>query len=746
MMRSFALIGFSYLIAMTASVYFGATVAIAFAIVFLCLFIISLFIKECRNKKLIPIVLVTMSAAFFYYGISYTIKVVPIEKLNNTTADISGVICDVPYKSYNKYYYMIETYSINLDGAPQKIKLRVSSNTSLDAEIYDRVTAQVKLFLPNGDKGFSSKTYYAAKNIHMFAYFSDYGSIKIDETTNKPANYYILKLKQELISRIKLLLGDEESAVAEGILLGYKFDISEDVKTDFKHSGISHLLAVSGYHVAVIASFMFILFDFFKLPKKFANLGSIAGVVFFMALTGFSPSVTRAGIMYILYLVGQLISRSADSLNSLGIAAFIICILNPFAGGDIGLLLSITATLGIIKLSPILSSWLKSKTSNIVFGKRTLNSITEAISVTLSANIFTLPITMLTFKCLYPISLVSNILIIFAFSAMMFCLIIAIILSYLGFLSILAIPFSLITTLLIKYMVWCAGFLANLPFSYLSADFRFLLIWLSGSMILLAITIVLGKDLRLIKITAILSAIILMVGTISYQILVRGVTTVAFLNVGNGVSSVITKDGNSAVISCGGDSFYADCIYEYLESKNIKNIDLVLASDDNDKTSSFVEEIVNIYKPYSIIIHDKVLDDSKELFESISGSKKNCITFSDSVNSSFWENVNISVLNNDGESYIYLTVNDVRFLICPSGGDVYSLPGDWKYSAFAVYSDIPDNEDMIKSRYAVLSVDEKDLLDKTEKLVKNGKRVITTLENDPVLIDCIDKNEVSIHR
>lgn len=746
MMRSFALIGFSYLIAMTASVYFGATVAIAFAVVFLCLFIVSLLIKECRDKKLVPIVLITMSAAFFYYGISYMIKVVPIEKLNNATANISGVICDIPYKSYNKYYYMIETDSINLDGAPQKIKLRVSSNTSLDAEIYDKVTAQVKLFLPNGDKGFSSKTYYASKNIHIFAYFSDYGSIKIDETANKPVNYYILKLKQELISRIKLLLGDEESAIATGMLLGYKFGISENVKTDFNHSGISHLLAVSGYHVAVIASFMLILFNFFRLPKKLANLGSIAGILFFMALTGFSPSVTRAGVMYILYLIGKLISRSADSLNSLGMAVFIICILNPFAGGDIGLLLSVTATFGIIKLSPILSSWFKSKISNIILKGRFFNSIVDAISVTLSANIFTLPITMLTFKCLYPISLVSNILIVFAFSAMMFCLIMAVILSYLGFLSILTIPFSLITTLLIKYMVWCAGFLANLPFSYLSADFRFLLIWISGSMILLAIAIILGKDLRLIKITAVLSVIILMVGTLSYQILGRGVTTVAFLNAGNGVSAVITKDGDSAVISCGGDSFYTDCIYEYLESKNIKNIDLVLASDDNTKTSGFVEEIINFYKPYSIIIHDKVLNDNEEFFENIAGSKRNCITFLDSVNSGFWGSVNVSVLNNNGESFIYLTVNDVRFLICPSGGDVYSLPAHWKYSAFAVYSDIPDNEDMIKSRYAILSVDDKDLLDKTEKLIKNGKRVITTVENNPVLIDCIDKNEVSIHR
>lgn len=746
MVRSFALIGFSYLIALIASVYFGAKVAIVLSIVFLCLFIISLFIKRCRSKKVIPIVFITMAVAFISYGVSYTYKVMPIEKLDKSTANISGVICDTPYKLYNKYYYILKTDSIGLNGVPQNIKIRISSNTSLDADIYDRVTAQVNMFLPDDSSGFSSKSYYASKNIHMFAYFSDYGSIKIDETANKPIHYYILKFREELISRVKLLLGNEESSVAIGMFLGYKFDISSEVRTSFNRVGISHLLAVSGYHMAVIVNFMFVLLGFLKIPKKLSNILIMFIAILFMALTGFSSSIMRAGIMYIIYLFGKIISRKTDSLNSLGLATFLICIVNPFSAGDVGLLLSVSATLGIIVLSPIISSWFRNKTSNVVFGKKYLYLITDILAVTLSANLFTMPITMLTFKYLYIISPLANILIVFAFSAMMFCLIIAIILSYLGFLSVMAIPFSVAATLLIKYMISCAGFLASLPYAYLSASYKFLLIWLACTMILLAISLFLRKDLKLIKITALLSVIILMVGTLSYQILGRSVTTVAVLNTGTGISSVISRDGHAAVLSCGGDDFYSNSIYEYLESRNIKKIDFVLTSDDSSKTSGFIKDIINVYRPSSAVVHDKVLDDNKELFENNMNSRNGLISFEESANIDIWSNVSISAVNENNESFIYLTVNDVRFLFCPAGGDAYNLPGDWKMSAFAIYGNVPDNNNMIKSNYVILSMDEDDLDGKIKPFIIDSKNVLTTASNDTIFIDCIKDNEVSIHR
>ena len=146
------------------------------------------------------------------------------------------------------------------------------------------------------------------------------------------------------------------------------------------------------------------------------------------------------------------------------------------------------------------------------------------------------------------------------------------------------------------------------------------------------------------------------------------------------------------------------------------------------------------------VIYDKVLDDNKELFKSKLNSRNNLITFETSADVDIWNNISISAVNESSESFIYLTVNDVKFLFCPSGGDAYNLPIDWTTPAFAIYGDIPDNDNMIKSNYIILTMSEDDLKGKTKPVVVNNKNVFTTSMNDMILIDCIGNNEISIHR
>ena len=96
-------------------------------------------------------------------------------------------------------------------------------------------------------------------------------------------------------------------------------------------------------------------------------------VMIYMALTGFTSSVIRSGIMMIIYLIGKEFFYESDSLNSLGIAALFMCLPNPYASGDIGMILSFSATLGIIILYPVLSDYVLKKTENCRFFK--LNAI-----------------------------------------------------------------------------------------------------------------------------------------------------------------------------------------------------------------------------------------------------------------------------------------------------------------------------------------------------------------------------------
>ena len=157
-----------------------------------------------------------------------------------------------------------------------------------------------------------------------------------------------MKAKQTLIESIRTLLPKEQASVAVGVLLGDKNLMDDEIKSNFKAIGISHLLAVSGLHASVIATAIFALLQMTKLSKKWVSLLTCVAIVCFMALTGFSASVTRAGIMLIMFYLSKFFYVKSDSLNSLGLATFVITMFNPFAAGDLGLLMSVLSTLGII--------------------------------------------------------------------------------------------------------------------------------------------------------------------------------------------------------------------------------------------------------------------------------------------------------------------------------------------------------------------------------------------------------------
>ena len=159
------------------------------------------------------------------------------------------------------------------------------------------------------------------------------------------------------------LLNVDESALCIGILIGDREQISEEIEDNFKNSNLTHMLAVSGSHVTyIITAFASTLG---KTNKKFTKIFTIIFLIFFMALTGYTASVIRACIMGILVLLASILYRKSDTINNLGISAFIILLINPYTITDLGFLLSYGGTIGIVLLNKLISSWVISIMHNI---------------------------------------------------------------------------------------------------------------------------------------------------------------------------------------------------------------------------------------------------------------------------------------------------------------------------------------------------------------------------------------------
>ena len=418
MRRPLAVIGFTGLLALVFAAFFGESMAFwaaaGIAVLSLVFLAVGIFCPRFRRYKAVLVACVAAVVFFSSYVLCVQLRVRPVQALDGQSAEIEGVVCELPYESYGKYYYELEVRRVDLEGAPQNFKLRVSSSHALGADIYDKIDATVTFYLPQDGQGFSSRSYAQAQGLYVYAFLHEYEGVGVQKTGERPLYYYALRARQAMTQALFELLPEEQAGLACGVLLGSKQYVPDRVNTDFRDIGVSHLLAVSGMHMAVIGQLLLVLGRALRLPKVLRVIFAAAGVFGFMAVTGFVPSVSRAGIMMLLYLLGLLLGRQPDTLTSLGAAVLILIALNPMAGGDIGLLLSFCATLGMILFAGPIDAWLKQKlAAKAGWAQRLVSGVCGALSATVSATLTTLPVLLAVFGEISLISPLANLLLVF---------------------------------------------------------------------------------------------------------------------------------------------------------------------------------------------------------------------------------------------------------------------------------------------------------------------------------------------
>ncbi len=313
--------------------------------------------------------------------------------------------------------------------------------------------------------GFSdeSYTYNISKGIN--AYASDVEDLRIIEYTKGDLKARFNRLR-EYITRYTISLSDQSTgAILSALLLGERDYLPDQLRLDFRRIGISHILALSGMHLAILSLGIGKALTLLKVKKKTRIAITAIFVALYMALTGFSVSVVRAGLMLIISSVLYLLARSHDSLTSLSVAVLIICIIEPHAIMDISLWLSALATFGIIAFSEFSVKLDKPKTLR---GK-----ISKYFALSILASVFAISATMLVSTLSFGgISILAPITtIIFSFLSE--------IIMYLGCIMMLIgwlIPIGWIISPLCSLMTFLAGAFSSIKFAYVSSNFLFVTI------------------------------------------------------------------------------------------------------------------------------------------------------------------------------------------------------------------------------------------------------------------------------
>ncbi len=433
--------------------------------------------NNIKNLLIIPTVTISIliSVASLYINNHFI-----YEKAINHESSSSDIVATVVEKNDNQY--ILKSSLIN--GEETEIKLFFATEEKA-YEIYDTVFIDdAKLVKTNFEKNASDKLFLQIKEYNA--------SDKLGEKT-KDFYYYALSLKSNCESKLSEYLYYDSYGIASGMLFGGTSKLSDELTFSFRASGVAHLLAVSGLHTSLWCGLFINILRFLKLKEKYANLCGIFVLLLLVIISGFTPSVIRASFMMALTLTAPIFKKQSDSINSLGLAAGIILLFNPYVLYSPSFYLSFLATLGVVTASKYtykINSFLSKKNPPRII-KRIIQFIFESLLISVSATIFTLPASVYYFGTVSIIAPITNLLTInLAFVSMVMSLI-SLTTSFIPFEifhSIAEILFN-VTDYILKFLIAIIETTGSLKYASISANenFVYLAIFISVSLLLIYI-------------------------------------------------------------------------------------------------------------------------------------------------------------------------------------------------------------------------------------------------------------------
>lgn len=252
----------------------------------------------------------------------------------------------------------------------------------------------------------------------------------------------------------------KEQGVAEALLIGYREDLDKDLVQAYSNTGVVHIIAISGLHIGMIYAALVAIFTLFKRNRFTSIVKPIIILLIIWAFTliaGAVPSIMRSAVMFSFIVVGDCFRLKTNMYNTLAASAFCMLVANPFVLWDVGFLLSYTAVISIVTFQKYIYNLL-------YIQNKLLNKIWALCSVTLSAQILTLPIVIFYFHQLPSYFLITNLLVV-----PLSGLVLAgeVILLCLAPLTILATLLGAVIQALIKFMNTFIEFISSLPFAVL---------------------------------------------------------------------------------------------------------------------------------------------------------------------------------------------------------------------------------------------------------------------------------------
>ena len=337
---------------------------------------------------------------------------------------ITGVIDTPVFQSGYRQKFTVMSEQLGRGPARKMVsgRIRVSvANSEITLMEGDRISfvGTIKPIRSFQNGGFNYQRYMAYQGIWASASANGKSLRLIDHPGPPGIGGRLAPARQALATRMEKVLAPEHAGIVKALVLGDRRGISEDLRESFQRAGLGHLLAISGLHVGIVATAVFLVFSFFfkyvqpmlfnAWTQKGAAVASILVVWGYGFLAGMSPSTFRAAMMASVFLLAIIIGRTQDTLTSLAVAAMVIVILEPPALFSISFQLSFTAVAAIVLGLGAVTAFREKKDMDSLW-QRVWNRWGMFMWVSFFAILGTLPLVLYYFHQTSTLGLVSNLI------------------------------------------------------------------------------------------------------------------------------------------------------------------------------------------------------------------------------------------------------------------------------------------------------------------------------------------------
>ena len=497
---------------------------------------------------------------------------------------------------------LVESVETNPDGRQRIVLNRVQINQSSLQSCQEKLLLTVKnsqrryfygdtlcfntrLLLPSGRRNpgeFDYRKYL--NNHHIFALaYVDENEVKVSSSASFSLRHFANLVKYRIQDLIDESVAGEPGAILKALLIGVRSEISEQTEQTFIDSGVIHVLAVSGLHVAYVTLVFWVIFGFMRLPLKPKVIMTVLALGFYVLIVDIRPSVFRAVIMASMVLIAKGWERKVNIYNSIAAAALIQTLIDPLQLYDMGFQLSFLAVLSIVYIYRRLEALLPEKLHSGAISQPTLRKVWQLFLVSVAALAGTLPVTIYYFHRVPIISLLSNLVVIPLVG----------VIGALGFAQIILgfiwngfnLVYGAAESLLIEILRLIIRSIASLPGAYFQVPQTSLFIVLLLYLLLLGI---LHSDRQRVRRLTLIGALVFGNIFVWKEIFVPFTLTATFLDIGQGDAILLQLPSRKVILVDTADRTYQRdyaqlVIYPYLVRNGIRKIDvMILTHPHND--------------------------------------------------------------------------------------------------------------------------------------------------------------------